>query len=136
MTNMVSFNDSDSTIGNRIRSCRLNWRLTQDELAAAIDVTPNYIGEIERGRRPLTLPVAEQLCLYFGITYDYLYLGIERPPEALLRDATDSTAKENAKNSCKNLLLSFILASEEEDCQDYIALLAEVRKIVDRKTAE
>ncbi|MCI8514210.1 MAG: helix-turn-helix transcriptional regulator [Lachnospiraceae bacterium] len=127
---LVSFNDSNITIGSRIHKCRTSWNMTQEELAEVIDVTPNYIGEIERGRRPLTLSVAEQLCLYFGVTYDYLYLGIERPAEQLLRDGAPDEKK---KKSRKDLLLSFVASSTEEDCRNYLALLSEMRKILNRQ---
>ena len=70
MSRLSSFNDSNQIIGTRIREKREQWHMSQQEVADAIDVTLNYLGEIERGRRPLTLPVAEQLCLLFGVTYD------------------------------------------------------------------
>lgn len=128
---LISFNDSDAVIGSRVRKCRLDWKKTQEELASAIDVTSHYIGEIECGRRPLTLPIAEQLCLYFGTTYDYLYLGMELPTDYLLKDA-NSDRKKKPHNS-KDLLLSFVASSTEEDCEDYLTLLSGMRRLLERK---
>jgi transcriptional regulator with XRE-family HTH domain len=129
MNEISSFNDSNKVIGQRIRQKRLQWGLSQEALAAAVDVSLNYIGEIERGRKPLTLPVAEQLCLLFGVTYDYLFLGIERSKDSLLADArpvSDTTAQ--------NALIDLAVSSPEDECRDYLKLLEDVRGIV-RKQA-
>ncbi|MCI8514211.1 MAG: helix-turn-helix transcriptional regulator [Lachnospiraceae bacterium] len=123
-----SFNDSNRVIGQRIRAKRRQWGLSQEALADAIDVSLNYLGEIERGRKPLTLPVAEQLCLLFGVTYDYLFLGMERPKTSLITDASSP-----ADTSAKNALLDLILSSPEEDCQDYLKLLNDVRGMIRRQ---
>jgi transcriptional regulator with XRE-family HTH domain len=37
------------TLGNSIRSYRVRARLTQEKLAEKSDLTPKYLGEVERG---------------------------------------------------------------------------------------
>lgn len=127
----ISLNDNDLIIGSRVRECRIKWSLTQQELADELDISPNYVGEIECGRRSLSLPLAEQLCAHFGITYDYLYLGMEHPVCHLFKD--ENSDKKQTTGSSKDLLLSFVASSSEEDCQDYLTLLSGIRQILERK---
>ena len=131
MSRLSSFNDSTQIIGTRIREKREQWHMSQQEVADAIDVTLNYLGEIERGRRPLTLPVAEQLCLLFGVTYDYLYLGLERPNGEMISEPTPSSGL-NARSA----LIDIACSSDESDCEDYLTLLRDVRRMVDKASRQ
>ena len=42
-------------IGGIIRDARTNKKMTQEQLAEAVDITPAFIGHIERGGRSLSL---------------------------------------------------------------------------------
>ncbi len=65
----------DSTIGHRMKKIRSNAHLTQEQLADILGVSVNYLGEVERGRKPLSHSLAASFCNFFQITYDYLYDG-------------------------------------------------------------
>ena len=67
--------ENNLSIGQRMRQIRQAAHMTQEQLADTLGVTVNYLGEIERGRRPLSLALASQFCQYFHVTYDYLYRG-------------------------------------------------------------
>ncbi len=69
-------NETADTPGARIRKIRESRALTQDQMAGVLNVTANYIGEVERGRKPLSRKVAARVCEIYGVTYDYLYHGI------------------------------------------------------------
>ena len=117
---MISaFRDSNRTIGLRIRALRLNAGLTQQKTAEDIDISDNYLSQIERGIRPLTLPVAEQLCLLFHVTYDYLYLGLSRPISPL------SGQRSRPVSACseQEALINLVLSSTHAECSCYWSLL-------------
>ena len=42
-------------VGNAVRAQRKRARLSQEQLAEKADLTRNYIGEIERGEKKVTL---------------------------------------------------------------------------------
>jgi len=46
---------NDARIGNIIRAARTNLGMTQEQLADAVDITPAFIGHIERGDKSLSL---------------------------------------------------------------------------------
>lgn len=73
--NSTKSNDSNISVGRRIRGIRSAYGLTQESLSEDLGISPNYLGEIERGRRPLSHKVAKRLCTYFHLSLDYLYNG-------------------------------------------------------------
>jgi transcriptional regulator with XRE-family HTH domain len=59
-------------LGKRIREERLRLRLTQAQLAEAIEISDTYMGAIERGERSLTLDTLVRLVNRLGVSVDYL----------------------------------------------------------------
>ena len=59
-------------LGARIREERLHLRLTQAQLAEAIDISDTYMGAIERGERGLSLDTLVLLANRLGVTMDFL----------------------------------------------------------------
>lgn len=73
----VYSNDIDlSHIGKRLKDERKRLHRTQEEVAEAVDLTPAFIGHIERGERSLSLDTLVKLCNYYGVTIDYLLKDI------------------------------------------------------------
>lgn len=109
-------NDSDISVGRRIRAIRSAYELTQESLSEDLGITPNYLGEIERGRRPLSHKVAKRLCAYFHLSLDYLYNGTplieetaaasEQGQDAYMADLTTllSTCSPQEYNLCLILI--------------------------------
>lgn len=60
-------------IGNIIREARINQGLTQEELAELVDVTPAYIGHIERNQRSFSLQTLVKLVTELDIDMNYLF---------------------------------------------------------------
>ncbi|MCI8565444.1 MAG: helix-turn-helix domain-containing protein [Lachnospiraceae bacterium] len=67
---------ANAAIGSRIREVRRSANMTQEKLADLMGVSVNYLGEVERGRKPLSRSLANHFCSFFRVTYDYLYHGI------------------------------------------------------------
>ncbi len=63
-------------VGQRIRLARRQLGISQEALASDLNISVNYLGELERGKRIVNLKMAEKFCRYFHITLDYLYSGI------------------------------------------------------------
>ncbi len=54
--------------GNRIRELRLKRGLSQERLALNADITPAYLGLLERGKKNPTVLTIERLCQAMGIS--------------------------------------------------------------------
>ena len=68
MNNTVDY----KKLGERIREERQHLRLTQAQLAEAIDISDTYMGAIERGERGLSLDTLVMFAERLGVTVDYL----------------------------------------------------------------
>ena len=62
-------------IGNRIKLCRKQRNLTQEDLAEKIDVSSHYIYEIERGTKTMSLPILIKVSETLSISTDYILFG-------------------------------------------------------------
>ncbi|GHU62414.1 hypothetical protein FACS189418_3750 [Clostridia bacterium] len=110
----------DEAVGRRIRNERKLFHMTQEQLSVALGITPNYLGEIERGKRSLTRKIAGKICKYFGLTFDYIYNG--------KRDISITYKNfENPLPPFKSELLHFIETCNESEC---IACLSFVKSMV------
>jgi len=65
------------TIGERIRKRRQALKITQQELAKALGVTPQHISGIEQEKRSPSLSFLSKLAEEMGVTTDYLLSGKE-----------------------------------------------------------
>jgi DNA-binding XRE family transcriptional regulator len=61
-----------SDIGTRIAMERQLWGMTQDELAAAVDLTRDKIGKIETGERQVSVPEMLEFARVFEVTVEEL----------------------------------------------------------------
>lgn len=62
-------------MGERIRECRKQRHISQEQLAEAIDVSTNAISNIERGNNNATLENIQRIAKYFNVSLDYLTDG-------------------------------------------------------------
>jgi transcriptional regulator with XRE-family HTH domain len=60
------------SIGDRVRKRRKYLKVTQQELAEAIGVTPQHISAIEQDRREPSLDSLARLAVELGVTVDYV----------------------------------------------------------------
>jgi len=60
------------SLGKKIRRLRINNCLSQARLAEVVDVSTNYIGQIERGDRTPSLETTIALCNALHASVDYV----------------------------------------------------------------
>lgn len=60
-------------MGVRVRALRERKGLTQEELAAKVNVHYSYIGDIERGEKSLTIEILERIIHALGVTLDEFF---------------------------------------------------------------
>ena len=60
------------TLGDRIKEARKKQKLTQDQLAEQIDVSVEFIGQIERGLKLPSIQVFIKLVETLNVSADYL----------------------------------------------------------------
>lgn len=74
--------------GKRVQNLRKEKELTQEQLSEKLNITTDYLGKIETGRRGCSIEVLIDIALFFDVSLDYLVLG--KPMAADLRQQMDS----------------------------------------------
>ncbi|MFD0710991.1 helix-turn-helix domain-containing protein [Paenibacillus sp. GCM10027626] len=60
-------------VGERIRTLRHQRGLSQEKLAFKADITPSYMGQVERGERGATIDTLEKVAVSLDITLEELF---------------------------------------------------------------
>ena len=63
--------------GEQIKSYRIKLGLTQNQIAAEMDVTPGYISNVENGRTAMSLRLLIYYAKLMGVTLDELVGTLE-----------------------------------------------------------
>lgn len=59
-------------IGERVKAARETAGKTQEQLAEYIDVSPQYVSDLERGVVGLSIPTLKKLCVTLNVSSDWL----------------------------------------------------------------
>lgn len=62
-------------IGEQIRIAREQAKLTQEQFAERIEVSPQYISDLERGVVGISIPTLKRACIALGVTSDQILFG-------------------------------------------------------------
>lgn len=62
-------------IGEQIKLARENAKLTQEQFAERIDVSPQYVSDLERGVVGASVATLKRICLMLGISADQILFG-------------------------------------------------------------
>lgn len=72
---MLRKKDINVEIGEPVKAAREKARLTQEQLAERIEVSPHYISDLERGVVGISLATLRRLCVTLGISADRVLFG-------------------------------------------------------------
>lgn len=64
-------------IGDRIRELRVDRDLTQANIANILKTSQSYYSEYEHGKRAIPIQHIITLCLFYGVSADYI-LGLPK----------------------------------------------------------
>lgn len=62
-------------IGEQIRLAREQAKLTQEQFAERIEVSPQYISDLERGVVGISIPTLKRACITLGTSSDRILFG-------------------------------------------------------------
>lgn len=63
--------------GKRIKELRLDENISQEELAFRCQLSKNYVSDVERGTRNITLKVVEKFAIGLKVPVQYLFIWHE-----------------------------------------------------------
>ena len=127
----MNYLTSAPEIGERMRNARKRAGLTQAEVAEKMDLSINYVSDLENGKKNMSLITIASLCQCYQLSADYFLFGIEKSENELTLEeiltyiSTLSTPMLHHLNSYVSSLLS--LREEEK---------TESRKMTTKRTVK
>ena len=92
-------------LGQRVRHSRQALKITQQELARVLGVTPQYISLIEHDQAAPSLTMLPKLAEELGVSADYLLSG----KESIVTDTIPAIKADKRLNlKAKRLLMGFV----------------------------
>lgn len=105
-------NDYKPEMGKRIRTCRLQSKLTQENMAEILDISVKHYSEVERGITGLSIEKVLFLSDFFHISLDYLLKG-------------------NGTSECfPNILIETYHSCPDEKKETYIELIKNINTLL------
>ncbi|NDO46339.1 helix-turn-helix transcriptional regulator [Clostridium sp. ASF356] len=123
---IMSFSFSQKEIGKRIRDQRLKNKLTIEKLCELLDVSPSFIGLVERGTSGISIEKLYRLSEIFHVSTDYLIKGSQ--------DINTSPQKQN--NSALDALNAYLYNSTEDEILFILSLIKFIKPRVEIKQTD
>ena len=70
---MINMEDINMKFGRRIKELRLIQNISQEELGFRCQLSKNYVSDVERGTRNVSLKVIEKFALGLKVPLYYLF---------------------------------------------------------------
>ena len=105
-----------SLIGSRIKEARLAKNMTQEELAAQIDISVAFLSRVERGSTHINLKRLSQICNLLEVSEGYLLNGSSSDSDNYLTPEFSHILK-NASPKTQKLIYNIakLIIEHEED---------------------
>lgn len=68
-------------VGKRVHDFRIQNNYTQFQFAELIDISVNFLSEIENGKKGMSQETICKLCSQFDLSADYILFGTTKAPE-------------------------------------------------------
>lgn len=103
--------DLKMAIGNRVHGLRTSHDLTQAQFAEIIDISVNFLSEIENGKKGMSQDTLFKLCSNFAVSADYILFGIEK--DNVLSSDTIIEYVNKLDTDELNILSNYLLSLQE-----------------------
>lgn len=101
----------NNEIGARVRAQREYMGLTREKLCETVNISPQFLSEIERGTKGASAETLYKLCIGLGISADYVLMGRESGADTTKIAATLATLDPEALKLAEDMLKLFVRAA-------------------------
>ena len=108
----------DLTVGSRLRRERFLRKLTLEQMASYLNISPSYLGAMERGKRPISRKMMGLLHDKLDLSYDFMLEGITLSGSMISQYVRESSTYSTHHNL--NVLLQVCTPDELESCYQLI----------------
>lgn len=101
-------NSQKESIGNRIYLLRTSRNMTREALAEKADISVQFLSDIEKGKKSMTVNTLKNICNALSVTPDYI-MDIDKESDTL-NEITSiiETLNEEQKKAIRNIILLII----------------------------
>jgi len=108
------------TIGKRLRRQREQMSLTREEFAEKIEISPQFLAEIENGAKGMSAETLYKICEKMNLSADYLLLGRQSPgmaktPAVELLCKIPPRYTETVEDMLRTMIATISIASSEDE---------------------
>ncbi len=64
-------------VGEQIKLARERTKITQEQFAERIDVSPQFVSDLERGVVGVSIATLKKICTVLGVSSDQILFGLE-----------------------------------------------------------
>ena len=100
-------------MGEQIRLAREQAKLTQEQFAERIEVSPQYVSDLERGVVGISIPTLKRACITLGTTSDQILFGITAESRNVAIEKRCTNLSDKAFSALLNIVDTFTSAIEE-----------------------
>lgn len=100
-------------IGERVRIAREQAKLTQEQFAERIEVSPQYISDLERGVVGISISTLKRSCVVLGTSSDQILFGITAESRNVAIEKRCTNLSDKAFSALLNIVDTFTSAIEE-----------------------
>ena len=68
-------------VGKRLRRVRSQMELTREQFAEQVSISPQFLAEIENGKKGMSAETLFRICSRFDLSADYILLGRTSPSQ-------------------------------------------------------
>lgn len=102
------------SVGKRVRNFRIENGYTQAQFAELIDISVNFLSEIENGKKGMSQDTLCKLCSHFEISADYILFGTKSEPEEQVNKSDSIIALANTLESDDlNLIINYLSSLQQ-----------------------
>lgn len=110
----MNYSNLNEYLGSRIKECRNNLKITQEQLAETIGISQSYLGQIERGVRGINIENLTKIANALNTSLDFLL------SDYLIQNKNDLDIKWS----------NIINGKTYDDKEIYIALVQDLEKYI------
>ena len=92
-------NNVYESLGKRLWECREELKLSREAFSGKCDISPQFLAEIEHGRKGISVETLYKICTAFSVSADYLVFGkpnmnLSSPANCLLEEVSNENMEE------------------------------------------
>ena len=111
---LIMKSPEEISIGARLKRERYLRKLTQEQMADYLGISPSYLGAMERGVRPISRKMMDRLHEKLNISYDFMLEGLSMSGAVVSQYVQESGIQSPARKL--NVLLNVCTNEELDAC--------------------